>query len=271
MDRDPIRRRLAVLRALPPAHPFNRSRHARAVELAAWLAFDSAAYARLRGRAHVLALGDSHMAALPGVTVPGAWVRPFALGGATASGILNPASRTRARQLFDARLAAAPRWQHVLLGLGEVDCGFVVWQRARSHGLAVEDQLQATLDSYRSFIEAVRAAGFRSVSVLAATLPTVPSYGAVRGNPSMAARRSVTASLAERTALTRRYNAGLAVRCERLGVPFFDTTAAQVDPATGAVRRELVVADDPHLELAGYAAILGRALCGPAAPWRAQP
>ena len=267
MDPLGIRSRLAVLRRLSGAHPYNRSRRARAKEVAAWRAFDSVAVARGCRREHVLGIGDSHLAALPDVVVPGLWIRTFGIGGATASGIQNPASRTRAREIFEARLALAPRWQHLVLGLGEVDCGFVIWHRAKAQGLDVTEQLEVVLDRYASFIEAVFGSGFRSVSVLSATLPTVPSYGEASGNPAIAARNAIDVPLRERTALTQLYNDGLADRCRALGATFFDTTSEQLDPGTGMVSEKLTVKDDPHLNLSGYAEILSRVLAGPRAPW----
>jgi hypothetical protein len=263
-----ITSRLDLLKQLSGAHPYNSSRWARAAEVAAWLAFDSRAVARLGRREHVLCLGDSHAGALPGVRATGAWLHAFAVGGATASGIQNPASRTGARRLFGVRLALAPRWQHLLFALGEVDCGFVIWHRARSHGLAVAEQLRQTLDAYGSFLAGAIGLGFRSVSALSATLPTVAYYGEARGNPGLKMRSVLEVPLRDRTALTLEYNAELAKRCRDIGATFFDTTSEQLDPATGQVRSELVVPGDPHLEPAGYARILSRRLDAPGAPWR---
>src|SRR4029077_8315317 len=160
-----------------------------------WRTFDSRPVARLLRRQHVLCLGDSHLGAIPGASVRGIWLRPFGIGGATASGIQNPASRTRARELFEARLSLAPRWQHLLLGLGEGDCGFVIWHRAEAHGLAVFEQLDDTLDKYAAFIGEVLGSGFRSVSVLSATLPTVADYGEASGNPGLKMRSAIEVPL----------------------------------------------------------------------------
>jgi hypothetical protein len=260
--------RLELLRRLPPQHPNNRSRRARATEAAAWRLFDSRAVARLSRREHVLGIGDSHIAALAQARVPGAWLRPFGLGGATASGIRNPASQTRARELFEARLALAPRWQHLLVGLGEVDCGFVIWHRAQRHGIGVSRQLGETLDSYAAFLAELRGSGFRSVSVLSATLPTVANYADAHGNPGLRMRSAIEVPLAERTELTLAYNAALAERCAAIGAAFVDTTPEQLDPAMGLVRSSLALADDPHLDPAGYARILSRALRDERLPWR---
>lgn len=266
-----IRSRLALLRQLPDVHPCNRSRRARAGEVAAWRTFDSRTVARLLGREHVLGIGDSHLAALSLVVIPGVWLRAFGIGGATASGIRNPASRTRAREIFDARLALAPRWQHLVIGLGEVDCGFLIWQRAKSHGFSVSEQVRDTVQRHASFVEDSLRAGFRSVSVLSVTLPTVADYRKVRANPILARRSAVNVGLRDRTELTLTYNDALAERCEATGATFFDTTDEQLDRATGLVSPELTVLDDPHLDLTRYAQILSRALDVPGAPWHAYP
>jgi hypothetical protein len=264
----PIAARLDLLGRLSSIHPYNRSRRARARELAAWLAFDSRGVALARRREHVLCLGDSHTGALPRVALRGAWLHQFGIGGATASGIRNPASRTGARELFEARLALAPRWQHLLLALGEVDCGFLIWHRARSRGLEVGAQLRQTLDGYAAFLGEVLELGFRSVSVLSATLPTTTNYRESSENPGLKLRDAIDVTLAERMALTRDYNEALAARCREMELCFFDTSAGQLDPVTGRVRSELLVDGDPHLEPGGYAQVLAETLDTPGAPWR---
>jgi hypothetical protein len=208
------------------------------------------------------------MAVLLDVAVRGVWLRPFAIGGATASGIQNPVSQTMAREIFLARLALAPRWQDVLLGLGEVDCGFVIWHRARSRGVSVAEQLEGTIDKYCSFIAEILDSGFRSVSVLSATLPTVVRYDEARGNPGLKLRSAIEVPLQDRTVLTHEYNRALSERCQELGATFFDTTPAQLDPDTGMVSGDLRLADDPHLEPQAYAQILAKTLNGLGAPWR---
>jgi hypothetical protein len=229
-----------------------------------WLieaAFDARPLARLRRREHVLCIGDSHVRVMSRVRLAHAWFLPVPLDGATASGIANPQSKTSSLQRFTERLARARPWQHVLIELGEVDCGFLIWHRAKRRELSVDRQLEYTIDAYASFIERVAAMSFRSVSVMSVPLPTIgddpESWGEVANM-----RKTVTVPQTERTALTLRFNAALERRCAVLGVPFVDVTTGHLDPGTGLIDGSFVRAThhDHHLADAPFAALIGRQL-----------
>lgn len=222
--------------------------------------FDSSRLAAIGRRKHVLCLGDSHVSVMDRVDVPGLRFRAEPLRGATASGVLNPASNTKSYATFSARLERAKPWQEVLLHLGEVDCGFVIWYRARKHDLDVEAQLALTLDSYEGFIGEVVSRGFSRVYVLSAALPTITDYPDQWGEIGHL-RSEITVSQADRTALTARFNSELAHRCERAGAAFIDATTDQLDTATGLIKREFVRPDgDHHLALVPYARVVSSAL-----------
>jgi hypothetical protein len=207
-------------------------------------------------RDHVLCLGDSHVAVMDDVRVPGVWFRAKALRGATASGVMNPQSKTSSLQVFDAHLARTRRWQQVLLQLGEVDCGFVIWLRAQRQRLSVEEQLELTVESYATFIEKVMRLGVRRVIVLSVPLPTIgddpDEWGEIANM-----RKTVKATQHERTRLTLRFNEAVRERCDALGVLFVDVTSGHYDPETGLVDRRYVrdshqdhhLADEPFAEL----------------------
>lgn len=226
-------------------------------------AFNARLLARLRRREHVLCIGDSHVAVMSHVRLDGAWLLPMALLGATASGITNPQSRTNALERFTERLARARPWQHVLIELGEVDCGFVIWHRARRLDVPVDEQLQQTLDAYATFIAQVAGMGFASVSVMSVPLPTIGDDPEQWGEIANM-RKTVSVPQTERTALTMRFNAALAERCVALGVGFVDVTTGHYDAATGLVDRRFVRDSyhDHHLADAPFAQLIGRRLRG---------
>ena len=123
----------------------------------------------------------------------------------------------------------------MLVQLGEVDCGFVIWHRAQRHGIGIDEQLEQTLDNYEQILTFTRDLGFASVMVMAVPLPTITDY------PSMWAeianlRKEVTASQHERTDLTIRFNEHLRERCARLGLVFVDSAGDQLDPGTQLVK-----------------------------------
>lgn len=255
-----------------------RGARARALAAAEWLgdgAFNRRTLAAVLHREHVLCLGDSHVAVMRHAFVPHVWFRAKPLVGATASGVLNPQSRSNSLERFSSYLQRAQPWQRVLLELGEVDCGFLIWHRAARRGLSVEEQLTWTIDSYATFIARVRDQGFAEVIVLSVPLPTISDDSEEWGEIA-SLRSAVTASQAERTDLTLRFNAALAERCRALGVTFIDVTSAQLDPATGLIARGFLREThlDHHLADEPYAALVSAQLAGhwhgeDAGPWTA--
>jgi hypothetical protein len=216
--------------------------------------FSTRVVASLARRQQVWCLGDSHMRAFNRLRMPGAWFRVVPVRGATASGIRNPQSRTEALKTFRGVLHWARPWQHVIIGLGEVDCGFLIWHRAGREDLTVAEQLERTLDEYVGFLIEVRDRGFCTVTALSAPLPTVVDYREAWSNRVAHLRSEVTADIQARTELTVEFNTKLATRCREIGVRFADTARQQLDPATGLVYSHLVdpLGEDHHLRTGPY-------------------
>ncbi|SFI48637.1 hypothetical protein [Albimonas pacifica] len=211
------------------------------------------------GNMPIHVLGDSHAVYLKAAAEGRLLGRRRAsfciVPGATAAGMRNPRSLTDALGRFRASLAwTGPRTLHVIQ-LGEVDCGFVIWVRARRLGESIRAQLDASLDAYAGFVREAQRMGRRRIVITAATLPTIRDDappGAVAH-----ARREATASLAERTALTFDYNDRLEAMAAALGVDWADATPDLLDPVSGCVAARFRNPDpaDHHLALAPAAEV----------------
>lgn len=223
--------------------------------------FDVRAVAQLTRREHVLCIGDSHVSVFDYVGVPDMWFRTSVVEGATASGIMNPNSATGAFTLFTKRLAVARPWQHIVVCLGEVDCGFVIWHRAQRHGLDIEDQLCATLNSYLTFLRQIKELAFASLSVLSVPLPTITDYPSQWGGEVANLRKEITATQRQRTDLTIRFNRELRQLVASEDIGFIDATSDQLDPNTGLIDQSLVRSQlvDHHLREEPYAALIAKA------------
>lgn len=223
--------------------------------------FNSAAYARYRRREHVLCVGDSHVRVMNHVCVPGFWFRVISVEGATASGIMNPDGTARAMPIFTSRLNRARPWQRVLVQLGEVDCGFVIWHRAERRSLSIDEQLAYTLDAYEAFIERLVAGAFREVLVLSAPAPTIGDDPIDWGDVANL-RSEVSATQIARTDLTLRFNAQLEKRCAAIGASFVDVTTGHMDERSGLIDARFLRAtpEDHHLADGRYAALISREL-----------
>lgn len=184
------------------------------------------------------------------------------VGGATAVGMRNPNSATNALQIFRGFLQHKSRQSTLVLQLGEVDCGFVIWYRAQKYSEPVEDQLRQSIAAYLGFVFELQYAGFRDIVITGATLPTIQDgqdWGDVANK-----RRDVTASLQQRTQLTLDYNRVLQSKSRDFGLPYLDITADIIDPATGTVRRDCLNPDprDHHLDYGAAGRLWADKLCG---------
>jgi hypothetical protein len=99
------------------------------------------------------------------------------------------------------------------------------------------------------------------VIVLSAPLQTIRDYPSALGEVANL-RKTVTASQAERTELTLRFNSELRRRCEEVGASFLDVTSGHLDPATGLIDARYVreTTHDHHLADEPYARLLSTEL-----------
>ncbi|KAA0083031.1 hypothetical protein [Trinickia soli] len=186
---------------------------------------------------HLIALGDSHLEALKFA----ADLRLLDVGsncfeivpGATVVGLRNPNSLTDAVNIFKRSLLSQPVASHVLIHLGEVDCGFVMWWRAKKMGESVEVQLKESLYAYRQFLSELMESGFDKICVTGASLPTIRD-GIDMGQVSNK-RSEIVVGIRERTELTSRYNAGLKELAAVYRLSYFDFCDVLVDRETRVV------------------------------------
>jgi len=207
-------------------------------------------------------MGDSHILAVAYAALDSmlrADISLCVVSGATAQGLHNPNSRTNALPIFEQRCARARSWQKLLFMLGEVDCGFVIWYRAKKYNVDIESQLRLSLNAYSNLLAQQVDDGF-SVLVLSAPLPTIrdgQNWGEVAN-----ARREVDASQRDRTDLTLEYNARLSEICSEIGASFIDATSQTLDPQTRLLRPEYLnsTPTDHHLDRQRYVPLVGSAI-----------
>src|SRR5699024_6294695 len=119
----------------------------------------------------------------------------------------NPNAKTNAIGRFRTWIADKSRNSIIIMHLGEVDCGFVIWYRASKYGEPVENQLRQSIDAYFEFVDELIADGFQNIIVTGATLPTIADDDQV-GEVVMQ-RSAIEATQSERTELTHVYNSRL--------------------------------------------------------------
>ena len=96
-------------------------------------------------------VGDSHVAYFRHAAEGGLLgKRQFAfceVGGATAVGMRNPNSLTNALTTFSEFLKGVEKTCTVVIQLGEVDCGFVIWYRAEKYRESIDKQFKESVSA----------------------------------------------------------------------------------------------------------------------------
>lgn len=205
-------------------------------------------------------MGDSHVHLFRAVessrTLSRTVIRTTIVGGATALGIVNPNSKTDALLTFRKQLRAISKRTFLLLLLGEVDCGFVIWYRAEKYGLSVESQFMKSLQNYEAFVQSLLSEGFYRIIICSAPLPTIVD-GQCWGEVALA-RKDVQATQIERTRLTHAYNSSLEHMCNRLGLRMLRFDNDIRDDRSGLIRADFLSENplDHHLNPASVAPLL---------------
>lgn len=205
----------------------------------------------------ILVLGDSHACIFRHKRIRHSFPRFFFnvtnVGGATASGLAKPNSRTKAYQIFRDALKTT-KAKTVIVILGEVDTGFVIWYRAKKYDEAVSVVTQAAIKTYTGFLSEIKARSFRVICV-STPLPTIKDgndWGEIAN-----ARKEISATQAERTALTLAFNQQIEAFCQLEGISFINLDKHSLGE-NGTVNPSLLNSNpnNHHYEPQAYAALL---------------
>jgi hypothetical protein len=184
-----------------------------------------------RTRHHVLVLGDSHAQVFRQPILGRLPVRfeVESISGATLSGLENPNSQTQAGPIYARRLAQARRRppRAVVIMLGEVDCGFVIWWNHEQRGVPLATGVERAVGHLVAFVG--RAGEVAPVVVISAPLPTLRD-GVEYGEYEKGFRKQVHASQVERTRLVIEFNRLAREAVEAAGATFVDLDGITLGP-----------------------------------------
>jgi hypothetical protein len=176
----------------------------------------------------VLVLGDSHASVFSSEKItallPGYSFEVTSVGGATVSGLQNPNAVTQAMPQFTSALEKTAATT-VIVMLGEVDTGFVIWYRAQKYGTPVSQMLQLAVDNYQKLLKDIALT--HQVICISTPLPTIRDgmdWGEVAN-----LRKEVKASLAERTLLTKKFNDLMERYCISEGISYLNFDSHSTD------------------------------------------
>ncbi len=217
---------------------------------------------RFLAKEEILVLGDSHVDVFNSwwfvLKFPKKYFRVVSVGGATASGLENPNSKTQAYKIFREALAER-NYSRVIISLGEVDTGFIIWYRAKKYNVDVLEMLIQSVDKYTNFLS--EAKGYEELIVISTALPSIKddnSWGEVAN-----LRREVQTTQKQRTEMTLLFNSKVRKYCEDNGILFIDLDKECLGD-NGLLRDELRNKNlcDHHYDPSRYAKLLSKELSG---------
>lgn len=204
----------------------------------------------------ILVLGDSHTPVFNHLLFkekfPDRFFNVQTVIGATASGLENPNSKTQAYPIFRETIKQTAAKQ-VIVMLGEVDTGFVIWYRAQKYRESVAAMMDKAIASYSGFLAELKMRF--DVVCISTPLPTIQDgndWGDIAN-----ARREVTTSQLERTALTLEFNRTMQEFCMRNGIRYVMLDDVSLGE-NGIVKAELLNSDpsNHHYDQDRYACLL---------------
>lgn len=169
----------------------------------------------------ILVIGDSHASVFEYwkfITIfPRKYFNVCSVAGATISGIENPNSKTKSLPIY--MKALEKKCSKIIIMLGEVDTGFIIWYQAEKYQASVLAMTKMTFDRYTIFLDKVKKINENTI-VISTPLPTIEDrndWGEVAN-----LRREVKASQLERTKLTLLFNKLIKEYCDLYKIKFID-------------------------------------------------
>ena len=163
------------------------------------------------------------------------------VGGATAQGMVNPNSKTNALSIFINKIKKSKKADKIIIMLGEVDCGFVIWVRSKRYNISVDKQIENSTENLFKFIEKIiNNFSYRKEDIIVAgsVLPTIKD--SINKKYLNGARSEVDVSQKIRTAKTLKYNEILKTYCKKNGHHYIDITKETLDTNNNTIKNNFI-------------------------------
>jgi hypothetical protein len=204
----------------------------------------------------VLVIGDSHALVFTHRTFksyfPQLFFNVINVPGATVSGMKNPNPNTQALSTFMITYKKSHASTVIVL-LGEVDTGFVIWYRAEKYKMPVDDMLYIAIDNYKNLL--IDLSKKYRVICISTPLPTIQDgqdCGAIANE-----RKSVKATQLQRTKLTIQFNIQMREFCDINWFLYLSFDDESLDK-NGLVSKSLLSSNpnDHHYDREKYACMI---------------
>ena len=173
--------------------------------------------------------------------------RCVTIHGATIFGLANPNSKTNSLPIFKNELINAPPDSILTIMLGEIDCGFLIWLRSNNNDTSIEYEMKESINRYKEFLLWVKTLSFSKIIVVSVPPQTISDDKPCGQVANI--RKSINASIYERTILTKKYNEEVHRLTREINVDFLDMDDYVIDNKTGYVHEYLLNKDPSNHHL----------------------
>ena len=173
------------------------------------------------------------------------------VSGATAQGMVNPNSKTNALPIFINKIKTSKKSDKIIIMLGEVDCGFLIWERSKRYKISVDKQIKNSTQNLFEFIKnIVNNFNYKNQDIIIAgsVLPTIKD--STNKKYLCGARSEVDISQKIRTTKTLEYNEILKTYCKKNNHHYIDITKEILDTNNNIVKDKFLNKNpyDHHLD-----------------------
>lgn len=149
----------------------------------------------------VCVIGDSHVRPLK--VIP--WINLLSISGATLSGVINPASKTDARNQIERYIGKVASGSTVIFCLGEVDVGFLWLAKSNQNLSNIDEVMDIGVANYKTFVDGIRKSRPDLSIKIANVIPTTMTDIKLKKS-KIELRREINISYADRLLLVQRCN-----------------------------------------------------------------
>jgi hypothetical protein len=145
--------------------------------------------------------------------------------GATAQGCVNPNSMTNSLEIYKSHIMKTNKYDKIMIMLGEVDCGYLIWVRCKRYNISIESQIDLCIKNINTFINDVLLSNDyinEQIVLCGVHLPTIKDN--TNHKYLCGARKEVDVGQYERTLKTLEYNSYLKKMAEVNGYKYIDIT-----------------------------------------------
>ncbi|MDB9900157.1 hypothetical protein OAC86_01280 [bacterium] len=182
----------------------------------------------------LLLIGDSHAEALSAYEGSDFYFDRGLKHGSTARGCINPDSKTRAFHFFNNGIKLTDA-KHVVISLGEVDCGFMIWLKHQHDGTPINQLFEESMTNLMRLIKEHVMLKFNTKNIFVMTIPPAFIVTNTDKRHLNGDRAAVDPSLNERKNLISKWNKRLLKESKKIGFNLIDINNKIIDKHTGEI------------------------------------